>query len=119
MTDPIIPDLDRELLVELEPEAGRLYDRHVKVAQEWFPHDYIPYRLGPRLRQGALDAGPAAPDGRRADRVRDRPPHRGQPALATTGSSTGCSARATARGSTGWAAGRPRRAATRSCCATT
>ncbi|MBA2373023.1 MAG: acyl-ACP desaturase [Chloroflexi bacterium] len=34
------------LLTELEPEAGRLYDRHAKVAQEWFPHDYIPYRLG-------------------------------------------------------------------------
>ena len=34
------------LLIELEPEAGRLYDRHDKVAQEWFPHDFIPYRLG-------------------------------------------------------------------------
>jgi acyl-[acyl-carrier-protein] desaturase len=37
---------DRALLHELEPEAGRLYDRHARVAQEWFPHDYIPYRLG-------------------------------------------------------------------------
>jgi acyl-[acyl-carrier-protein] desaturase len=37
---------DRELLNELEPEAARLYDRHAKVAQEWFPHDFIPYRLG-------------------------------------------------------------------------
>jgi acyl-[acyl-carrier-protein] desaturase len=37
---------DRELLLELEPEAARLYDRHARVAQEWFPHDYIPYRLG-------------------------------------------------------------------------
>ena len=37
---------ERGLLLELEPEAGRLYDRHLKVAQEWFPHDYIPYRLG-------------------------------------------------------------------------
>jgi acyl-[acyl-carrier protein] desaturase len=34
------------LLIELEPEAARLLDRHEKVAQEWFPHDYIPYRLG-------------------------------------------------------------------------
>ena len=41
-----IPALDRRLLEELEPEAGRLLDRHLKVAQEWFPHDYIPYRLG-------------------------------------------------------------------------
>jgi acyl-[acyl-carrier-protein] desaturase len=38
--------MDQALLVELEPEAGRLYDRHARVAQEWFPHDYIPYRLG-------------------------------------------------------------------------
>ena len=37
---------ERSLLNELEPEAGRLYDRHAAVAQEWFPHDYIPYRLG-------------------------------------------------------------------------
>jgi len=37
---------ERSLLQELEPEAGRLYDRHAKVAQEWFPHEYIPYRLG-------------------------------------------------------------------------
>jgi acyl-[acyl-carrier-protein] desaturase len=43
---PRIPDLDRRLLHELEPEAGRLLDRHLKVAQEWFPHEYIPYRLG-------------------------------------------------------------------------
>jgi len=34
------------LLIQLEPEAARLYDRHDKVAQEWFPHDFIPYRLG-------------------------------------------------------------------------
>jgi len=38
--------MDQALLLELEPEAGRLYDRHVRVAQEWFPHDFIPYRLG-------------------------------------------------------------------------
>ncbi len=34
------------LLLDLEPEVGRLYDRHAAVAREWFPHDYIPYRLG-------------------------------------------------------------------------
>jgi acyl-[acyl-carrier-protein] desaturase len=39
-------ELDRMLLHELEGEAGRLYDRHASVAVEWFPHDYIPYRLG-------------------------------------------------------------------------
>ena len=50
MSDAIDPTeisaLDRGLLEELEPEAGRLLDRHLKVAQEWFPHEYIPYRLG-------------------------------------------------------------------------
>ena len=45
--EPGTTDYDESaLLIELEPEAGRLYDRHAKVAQEWFPHDYIPYRLG-------------------------------------------------------------------------
>ncbi len=34
------------LLIELEPEAGRLLDRHLKVAVEWFPHDLVPYSLG-------------------------------------------------------------------------
>jgi acyl-[acyl-carrier-protein] desaturase len=44
---PTATDYDeRGLLEELEPEAGRLFDRHAKVAQEWFPHEYIPYRLG-------------------------------------------------------------------------
>jgi acyl-[acyl-carrier-protein] desaturase len=41
-----IPALDRMLLHELEPEASRLLERHLKVAQEWFPHEFIPYRLG-------------------------------------------------------------------------
>jgi acyl-[acyl-carrier-protein] desaturase len=46
--DPIVEPLadDVALLNELEPEAARLYDRHANIAQEWFPHDYIPYRLG-------------------------------------------------------------------------
>ncbi len=38
--------MDQALLRELEPEAARLYDRHARVAQEWFPHDYIPYSMG-------------------------------------------------------------------------
>jgi acyl-[acyl-carrier-protein] desaturase len=38
--------LDRRILMELEPEAARLLNRHLEVAEEWFPHDYIPYRLG-------------------------------------------------------------------------
>ena len=37
---------DQALLIELEPEVARLYDRHAGMAQEWFPHEFIPYRLG-------------------------------------------------------------------------
>lgn len=37
---------EQALLIELEPTVGALYDRHARVAQEWFPHDFIPYRLG-------------------------------------------------------------------------
>lgn len=36
----------RELLVDLEPEAGRLLDRHLGMAVEWFPHDLVPYSQG-------------------------------------------------------------------------
>jgi acyl-[acyl-carrier-protein] desaturase len=47
MTTEAAPRLDdRALLHELEPEVHRLYDRHAAMAQEWFPHDFIPYRLG-------------------------------------------------------------------------
>jgi acyl-[acyl-carrier-protein] desaturase len=52
-----VPALDRRLLVELEDEAGRLLDRHLKVAQEWFPHEFIPYRLG-----RDFDKDPWSPD---------------------------------------------------------
>ncbi|HEV2249607.1 MAG TPA: acyl-ACP desaturase [Candidatus Limnocylindria bacterium] len=34
------------LLAEIEPAVGKLVDRHLSVAKEWFPHDYIPYSLG-------------------------------------------------------------------------
>ena len=34
------------LLAEIEPAVAKLVDRHLSVAKEWFPHDYIPYSLG-------------------------------------------------------------------------
>ncbi len=36
----------RDLLAELEPAAERLLNRHLQMAAEWFPHDYIPYSVG-------------------------------------------------------------------------
>lgn len=35
-----------ELLAELEPTAAKLYDRHMGVAKEWFPHEYVPWSRG-------------------------------------------------------------------------
>jgi acyl-[acyl-carrier-protein] desaturase len=37
---------DRDLLGELEPVVGELLERHLGMAKEWFPHDYIPWSLG-------------------------------------------------------------------------
>jgi acyl-[acyl-carrier-protein] desaturase len=37
---------DAALLAEVEPVVARLLERHIGVAKEWFPHDYIPYSLG-------------------------------------------------------------------------
>ncbi|MFA9446509.1 acyl-ACP desaturase [Egicoccus sp. AB-alg6-2] len=37
---------DRELLAELEPVAEEELRRHEQIADEWFPHDYIPYSMG-------------------------------------------------------------------------
>jgi hypothetical protein len=41
-----------DLLRELEPVVRRGLDRHLSVATEWFPHDYVPYERGraPRWR---------------------------------------------------------------------
>ena len=36
----------RDLLIQLEPTAEVLLNRHLGMTKEWFPHDYIPYSLG-------------------------------------------------------------------------
>jgi len=36
----------RDILAELEPAAEELLNRHLGMAKEWFPHDYIPYSMG-------------------------------------------------------------------------
>lgn len=35
-----------DVLRELEPQVDALLNRHLKVAQEWFPHEYIPWDEG-------------------------------------------------------------------------
>ena len=43
----MLPRYDpRALLIELEPVAARLLDRHLHLTTEWFPHEYVPYALG-------------------------------------------------------------------------
>ena len=37
---------DHDLLAELEPVDERLLDRHLAMAKEWLPHEYIPWSLG-------------------------------------------------------------------------
>jgi acyl-[acyl-carrier-protein] desaturase len=33
---------DHDLLAELEPAAEQLLNRHLAMAKEWLPHEYIP-----------------------------------------------------------------------------
>ena len=37
---------DHDLLRELEPVAEQLLNRHLSMAKEWLPHEYIPWSLG-------------------------------------------------------------------------
>ena len=36
----------KHLLEELEPTVAENLDRHLGMAQEWHPHDYIPWSQG-------------------------------------------------------------------------
>lgn len=40
------PERDLRLLHELEPTARALLDRHLSIAKEWFPHEYVPWSAG-------------------------------------------------------------------------
>ena len=55
---------DRDLLAELEPVAEEQLLRHEKIAEEWFPHDYIPYSMG-----RDFDTDPWTPDQSRVSGV--------------------------------------------------
>jgi acyl-[acyl-carrier-protein] desaturase len=46
-----------ELLVELNPVVERELNRHIPVAKEWFPHEYIPWSDG-RTYDGVLEGEP-------------------------------------------------------------
>ncbi|MFC0033772.1 acyl-ACP desaturase [Micromonospora chaiyaphumensis] len=45
------------LLLELEPVVEKNLDRHLSLAKEWFPHEYVPWSEG-RTFAGPLDGEP-------------------------------------------------------------
>ncbi len=40
------PMRDLDILTELEPVVAKQVDRHLKMAKEWFPHEYVPWSQG-------------------------------------------------------------------------
>jgi acyl-[acyl-carrier protein] desaturase len=50
-----------QLLQELEPVVERELNRHIPVAKEWFPHEYVPWSEG-RTFDGALGGDPWLPE---------------------------------------------------------
>lgn len=52
------------ILAEIEPRVAQLIDRHLGMAKEWFPHEYIPWSLG-----RDFDTEPWTPDQPRLDGV--------------------------------------------------
>lgn len=50
---------DRALLSELQPEAERLLNRHLESAEEWYPHDYVPWERAERLQRDGFAYGEA------------------------------------------------------------
>lgn len=50
---------DPEILRELEPIAGANVNRHLSVAVEWHPHDYVPWDRGRNFAElGGVDWAP-------------------------------------------------------------
>ena len=59
-----------KLLIELEPVVAANLDRHLSLAKEWFPHEYVPWSEG-RTFDGLLGGEPwAATDSKMPDVAR-------------------------------------------------
>lgn len=41
-----MPKTDKDLLNELEPDVAQALERHIEAAQEWQPHDFVPWDSG-------------------------------------------------------------------------
>ena len=108
----------RRLLSDLTPVAERLLERHLASAKEWFPHEFVPWSRGQDFAPGETwdaDASPIDPAVRSALFVNllteDNLPYYTSQICRSSGATT-CGAR-------GFDAGPPKKAGTRSCCATT
>jgi acyl-[acyl-carrier-protein] desaturase len=55
------PKTTSELLLELEPTVTGELDRHLSVAKEWFPHQYVPWSQG-RDYDGPMEGEAWSPD---------------------------------------------------------
>jgi len=55
------PLTQTQMLMELEQVVEENLNRHLKVAKEWFPHEYVPWSDG-RNFDGPLDGDPWSPD---------------------------------------------------------
>src|ERR1700733_2360780 len=49
----VVPLDQTALLIELEPVVATNLDRHLSLAKEWFPHEYVPWSEG-RTYDGLL-----------------------------------------------------------------
>ena len=61
MTAVADPAFDQRLLLELEPVAARELDRHLSMAKDWYPHEYVPWSQGEDF-SGVLDGREWQPD---------------------------------------------------------
>ncbi|HLN78586.1 MAG TPA: acyl-ACP desaturase [Nocardioidaceae bacterium] len=55
------PLTQTQMLIELEQVVEENLNRHLKVAKEWFPHEYVPWSDG-RNFDGPLDGDPWSPE---------------------------------------------------------
>lgn len=51
---------DAALLSELEPEVERLLNRHLESAEEWYPHEHVPWERASRLGTDGFTHGESA-----------------------------------------------------------
>ena len=60
-----------ELLTELQPEAEANLNRHLSMAKDWHPHDYVPWDEGRNFASmGGVDWDPDSRGSTRSPRPR-------------------------------------------------